>query len=611
MAERRRFNGRERTALYVAADGKCARCGTPLESGWHADHETPYSRGGRTDVINGQALCPECNLKKGNRVTQLREWQQRAVDKFEALQSRDFLISATPGAGKTTCGLEIARRLLQSGDARRVAAIVPTDSLRQQWADEAGKAGIPLMPVGEPDDYEKNGYVGYVATYAQLATGSGSELARRAGRVPTVALMDEVHHAGDNRSWGDALMYALEPAARRIALTGTPWRQDKGSPIPFVRYDKNGTVVVDAAYEYGEAVADGVCRPAEFRAYTGDARWIGGGGERAATLGEELPDDDIPSVLDAVLHPDHEWMPALLAAADSRLGELREEVPDAGGLVIAQERWLARAYGRILLRITGEPPVEVLSDDPEAQTKIEAFRDSQARWLVAVRMVSEGVDIKRLAVGVYAARTRTPLFFRQVTGRFVRTRPEDPEFNACVFIPALPKLMEHAREIEDELRHQLEIEKERDQLEREQSEGGSEGELPLPLSASAATLKEAIYKGGAITAAELEAAEAQCRTAGIPVAYASNVVQLMRTTITPVVPAAQPLPEQPPRHRAEKILRAEVDRLAGKASYRAGMSKHDMNAELLRHGFPSRKKASIEELEQIRDYLAKWPGELS
>lgn len=62
---RRRFNLSEKRALFALAAGKCETCGVELPIGWHADHITPYSHGGPTEMVNGQALCAECNWKKG------------------------------------------------------------------------------------------------------------------------------------------------------------------------------------------------------------------------------------------------------------------------------------------------------------------------------------------------------------------------------------------------------------------------------------------------------------------------------------------------------------------------------------------------------------------
>lgn len=560
-------------------------------------------------MVNGQALCPPCNLKKGDRVSDdLRDWQREAVSRFDASRSTDFLVCATPGAGKTVLALTLAKRVIAEQIAQRVVVVVPTDALREQWADEAGKVGIDLKPVQVAEDYAKAGYHGCVVTYAQLAVGAGADLLRATTRVPTVALLDEIHHAGDQRAWGDGVRHGLELAVRRIGLTGTPWRKDRTSPIPFVEYDSAGKVIVDSSYEYGEAVADGVCRRIEFHAYDGEARWVDCGKIVTAQVDAQLREEDVPAVLDTILDPDRDWMPGVLMAAVESLRELRREVPDAGGLVIADKQWQAQKYARMLQEITGEPATVAVSEDPTAGEKINQFRKGRSSWLVAVRMVSEGVDIKRLAVGVYATRTRTPLFFRQVVGRFVRTRPGE-DLNAKLFIPAVTAFTKHAKEIEDELRHQLDVETERYEKAAQDALNGQQTfELRQPLSASAATFATSIF-GGQETSAEIHArAEAVCRSAGIPPMYAPNLIQaglltepqpVAEVTVTPAVPAQ-------PRARREKMLRSEIKTLTGKVAHRARIEPQEVNADILRRGFPKRADCTVEQLEQIRGVLAQW-----
>lgn len=605
---RRRFGIRERGALFIASDGRCTNCGAELPPSWHADHMRAYANGGPTDVINGQALCPTCNLLKGTTpVTELRQWQRRATDRFYQKNAKDFLVSATPGAGKTRFALALANRLLDERTVERVVVIVPTDALRQQWADQAAAAGLSLMPVTEPGDYEKVGYHGCVATYAQIARGAGSDLLRRSTRHPTLVILDEIHHAGDNRSWGEGLTYGVENAAVRLALTGTPWRRDTSSPIPFVDYDDNGTVQVDYAYEYGAAVADGVCRLIEFHAYDGEAKWIDCGKIATAALGANLLDDDVSAALDAVYDPANSWMPVLLRQAVEALNELREEVPDAAGLVVAERQWHAQAYAKLLATMTGKEPVVVVSDDPDAKASIDRFRTSGDTWIVAVKMVSEGVDIPRLGVGVYASKIRTPLFFRQVVGRFVRTRPNE-QFNARLYIPAIPALMEHARQIEEELRHQLELERERATRPASEGEGDGQGMLNLrePLSASEAVFERAILGGQDTTPDELAKAQAECRKVGIPTQYAMNLIPLLRERDEPQVAGRQREEIVQPRHRQERMLRQEIDALVGKVSYRTGADKKQLNLELIKAGHPPRKSASVEQLERILEELARW-----
>ncbi|HMS36960.1 MAG TPA: ATP-dependent helicase, partial [Arachnia sp.] len=153
------------------------------------------------------------------------------------------------------------------------------------------------------------------------------------------------------------------------------------------------------------------------------------------------------------LSPTGEWVSAVLRAADQRLTEVRRHVPDAGGLIIATNQTTARAYAKLLTEITGAKPTVVLSDDGKSSSRIDEFSASEERWMVAVRMVSEGVDVPRLAVGVYATATSTPLFFAQAVGRFVRSRRRGEV--ATVFLPTVPVLLGHAATIEKQRDHVL------------------------------------------------------------------------------------------------------------------------------------------------------------
>jgi superfamily II DNA or RNA helicase len=602
VTEQRRFSGREHVALYLAADGRCSGCAAELEPGWHADHVQPWSRGGQTDVINGQALCPTCNLKKG--ASMLRDWQRDAKEKFLAAGKKDFLVSATPGAGKTRFALDLARDLMAAGQIERVVVVVPSDTLREQWAGQGDGYGLPLVPVDEPADYEKRGYRGCVVTYQQLKYGA--LLLQRAARVPTLAIIDEIHHAGESKSWGDDLSEALKNAVFRLALTGTPWRRDKRYPIPFVTYDDEGKVVVDKAYEYGDAVADGVCRSIEFHAYDGNASW------KDPALREplvscdltEVGKDDTGIALSTVFAPHSPWMLTLLAKASAALDDLRQDVPDAAGLVVADNQTLAKHYADELKRITGEAPALAISEveDPDAKAVIKSFREGSQRWIVAVRMVSEGVDIPRLAVGAYLTRARTPLLFRQVVGRFVRVRT-DTDPNSILFIPAIKEFVELAREIEEELRHKLEEKTPREPPERQEPL-----EFRESLSASEATLDRMIFKGDDVRPEELAAAEAECRRFGIQLSAAAGVARMLRgrgeQPADPVTPSAAP------RHQQERMLRQQVEKLARRVAMKAGVEFWQVNADLLGKGFPRRAEATVEQLADMEGVLLKWLAQI-
>ncbi|MEX5637442.1 DEAD/DEAH box helicase [Parafrankia sp. FMc2] len=536
-----------------------------------------------------------------------RGWQAEALDKYLAEARQDWLACATPGAGKTRFSLFVVQRL-RPAVIRRVFVVVPTDALRQQWADAAAGT-INLLPVGDPSDIGKAGYDGYVVTYQQMARGAMASLARRVvGQSPTLVIFDEIHHAGESRSWAEGLREAFDPATRRLALTGTPWRSD-ANPIPFVEYeepDTNGRrrVRVDYSYEYGRAVTDGVCRPVVFHAYDGEARWVDCGQIVDGTLTDDATAD---AALDTALQPGNSWMPSLLRKAVAELDELRVDVPDAGGLVVADNQSHAREWAAELARITGDQPTVVVSDDPEAKANITRFDKGRSRWLVAVRMVSEGIDIKRLSVGVYATRTATPLFFRQVVGRFVRTRPGE-DHAASILVPAVSKLTVHCKQIEEELRHEVEAAR------KEYESSGGSGQNPLdfrePLSASESTFDRSILSGQEFRAEALDEAARTCVEFGFPTRMAAQMARLLAEKAGGDQPAPEPAATAVPRHRYEKQLRGEIDILAGKIARRAGTEKKDVNARIIKAGFPARKHCTIDQLEQMRDMLARWFGEV-
>jgi superfamily II DNA or RNA helicase len=402
----------------------------------------------------------------------LRAWQAEALDLYFSLDGpdgpgsgpRDFLAAATPGAGKTTFALRLASELFRRRVIDRIVVVAPTEHLKTQWADAAARVSIRLDPAfSNRHAAPARQYHGVAVTYAQVAV-KASVHQRLVMDARTLVILDEVHHGGDALSWGDALREAYARATRRLLLSGTPFRSDT-APIPFVEYhpDEHGIRLsrTDYSYGYGRALEDGVVRPVIFMVYAGKMRWrTKTGDEMEAHLGQDNTKDITSQAWRTALDPEGEWIPAVLRSADRRLSEVREQVPDAGGLVIATDQTAARAYAEILRGITGEAPTVVLSDEAEASSRIEAFSTSTSRWMVAVRMVSEGVDVPRLAVGVYATSASTPLFFAQAIGRFVRARRRGE--TASVFLPNVPQLLALAGELERQRDHALDRESDGD-----------------------------------------------------------------------------------------------------------------------------------------------------
>jgi len=558
----------------------------------------------------------------------LRAWQAAALASYEAASPRDFLAVATPGAGKTTFALRVATDLLARGVVRRVTVVAPTEHLKKQWADAAARVGIHLDPTFR-NSQGRHGehFDGVALTYAQVAMRRALHAARTQA-APTLVILDEVHHGGDALSWGEAIREAFDAATRRLSLTGTPFRSDTAA-IPFVTYLAGADGIrrssADYTYGYGDALRDGVVRPVLFLTYSGQMRWRTRSGEEvSAVLGAPLTRDLTAQAWRTALDPRGQWIPAVLAAADRRLAEVRRTVPDAGGLVIATDQADARAYAAHLRRITGAQPVVVLSDDSGASERIEGFADGDARWMVAVRMVSEGVDVPRLAVGVYATSTATPLFFAQAVGRFVRARRRGE--TASVFLPSVAPLLGLAAALELERDHALD----RPLLEGEPTleDGllaaaeradaapdavGPDGMVGTFQALDAqATFDRVLFDGGEFgTGAEVGSAE-ELDFLGLPgLLDADQVSTLLRQRQADQVQARRSRGQAPAApavdHRRLTELRKELNGLVGAWSRRSGQPHGTVHAELRRRsGGPEVALASAEQLEGRATVVRGW-----
>ena len=387
------------------------------------------------------------------RSIRLRPWQKNALEKFIASDSPDFLTVATPGAGKTTFALTAARHVLADDPSRRLVVVAPTAHLKLQWAAAAAKFALHLDPAWSAADGKlPSDMHGIVTTYQQVA--ANPTVLREVAKGAFV-VFDEVHHAADDRAWGESVRTAFSQAGRRLAISGTPFRSDTQA-IPFVRYVLD-EAAPDFEYGYGDALADRrVVRPVYFPRTNGHMEWSAPDGSlHAASFDDALDQTRSSQRLRTALSLDGEWLPSVLRQAVDQLEVLRATQTDAGGLVIAMDQEHARGIANILKNRFGQKATVVTSDDPSASDQIARFATSTEPWLVAVRMVSEGVDIPRLRVGVYATTTTTELFFRQAVGRFVRWTVGVKNQKAFLFIPDDPRLRTRAFQIADQRRHSL------------------------------------------------------------------------------------------------------------------------------------------------------------
>ena len=504
--------------------------------------------------------------------TSLRAWQTQVLALLDGWSEGPFLLSAAPGAGKTRPALELARNLIAKRAIDRVAVLCPTAPLTRQWASAAAALGVQLQPdsarARPPRDFH-----GVAVTYARVASDPPAWARDVSAR--TLVIADEAHHLGEELAWGAAFQAAFAEAPRWLLLSGTPFRSD-ATPIPGVRYDAEGLAEPDFSYTYAQAAAEGICRPVAFVAFDGSLSW---------RSGEDVIESSFETVLStreagrryrtAISTELPEGLPRILREADQRLRTLRAEAHrDAGALAVAANAAHAREISKLLAEVTGRSPVLVLHTDARASQKLEAFRRSRDPWIVAVNMVSEGVDIPRLRVGVYASAAKTPLIFRQIVGRFVRTLPGSAPEPSWVYLPADPVLRTHAAEVESELRHVLRNPSEAEELfeegdERRQTERSPTMDF-VPLSAEF-TPQMTLF--GPATPA--------------------------RTPAAPKVPELPPTTPARAAYERRESLRQERSRLVADLQRRDGRSHREINAWLNRAlGIARVEHATIEQLER-------------
>jgi superfamily II DNA or RNA helicase len=210
--------------------------------------------------------------------------------------------------------------------------------------------------------------------------------------------------------------------------------------------------------------------------------------------------------------------------------------------------------------------------------------------MVAVNMVSEGVDIPRLRVGVYATAAKTPLIFRQIVGRFVRTisgREPEPSW---LYIPADAILRDHAANVETELRYIVRQGSEEelgelDEVERAKTEKGEVLDFE-PLSADVAPQMSLFGPAFGDSAPTVTRRAAPAPAPAVP------------------LPAPVQANAELPAFERRAQLRAKRHRLVADLARDLRSSHKEVNAQVNRTlGIDSVDKATIEQLERSIDWL--------
>lgn len=553
---------------------------------------------------------------------QLRQWQEEALQKFEDSDKRNYLVVACPGAGKTTFALTAAKRMKDRREIDQVVVVVPSDALRTQWASSTL---IDLRPYNSGTKVHHPDFDGIVTTYQALAMGTTADLIAysiNTGRR-TLVIFDEIHHAGADSAFGQSVSRAFENAERRLLLSGTPWKEN-GEQIPYTSFDATGMLDVDYTYSFGQAVEDGVCRGISFPAVYGEASWMRDGEEFTRRVEPNLllngkdASDTIRSLLDA--SPSGGWMREVLRQANETLESWRRQFPDAAGLVVARDKLHAQQVASLLKEVTGHSAPVVVSgedggDTNDAQSVINKFRTGTQPWIVAVKMIAEGVDIPRLMVGVYATNVTTNMFFTQVVGRFVRKR-QNEDARARLYIVPTAKMWGLATAIEDqqppELMQELE---ERDGKELRRRTGGG-GILPtevdspfISLGSTSDGLGAVASSGEGITGGVVQDWQDFFANCGIPIGFADQAAK------NGEAPPPTNVETAVPKYQQKKKLQQEINKLAGQVAHHQ-LGNHKMKPEVNKKVWylyrKPVKELTIAQMKHVIEVLKNWlkTGEL-
>lgn len=536
----------------------------------------------------------------------LRRWQERFVEHYFEKNQSDYLLEATPGAGKTLAAAAVSSRALRARLIDRVIFVVPRLPLKPQVAKAVHGLGVDLRPGWKPADAWPVEANGIVITYQTLAS-QPALLRLFSGQASTMFIFDEAHHGGDDSTWGTAMRTAAEEASYRLLTSGTPFRTS-GTAIPFVTY-VDGEAQPDYAYGYGQALGDEIVRAVNFPRRGGPMRWRLGTEHHTADLQDSsLSDEHSRQALRTAVDPEQDWVRAVLTESTDLLRELRSTDPQAGGNYQATTISAAQKVAVQLRTLVGsENVVLATSKDAEgtdaATAAIDRFRHGSAMWLVSCDMVTEGIDIPRLRVLVYAKTDLTALAFRQAVGRVVR-RPDDHDYS-YVFIPDHPTLRALAEEIEDQINAWLKEETE--EVLREFSDEAMEPRLFIA-EAAEATDEGTIRAGDHYTADEWARAKHVQLQNDVTVGMdTTKVILLLRSAS--VLPGVTPPPprEVEPPYQAQERLRKQNNQLAKRIAYVHGYEHAQVNQTAnMAVGIRRLADASNDELKRRLEILRDW-----
>ncbi len=562
----------------------------------------------------------------------LREWQKECIEEFLgkvvpgiALEKLNtFLAVACPGSGKTIVMLALAYILRKRGLTNWVTICVPSAHLTVQVALVAQRLfGLNLYH-GTSGEFSSDKWDGDVATYQSVCRNP--ELWRaRCSNKRLFLVADEVHHVADTKAWGESFKSAFDGARYRLLASGTPFRSDNEA-IPYITYvlakddpNEEGKLIsqADYSYGYGDALKDGVCRHVIFPSYEGEFEWISGDTVYKKKFSDELPKSQISKRRRTCLKADDKWVSKVVKDANDRLSKIRKGFgegchKDAGGLIVCIDKSHAYSIAETLKNKTGEDATVVTSDDQLASEKIKAFAQSDERWIIAVKMVSEGIDIPRLRIVVFATNVTTLMYFRQIMGRITRMIGKYDDETAYMYIYDDEVVVRLAMEVKEEINHVLaqqekELEEEDDLWQSENGGGQRPLNLFVPISAEGSESQH-LWNGESYSAQDLDRVRPHAFELGIPEAKALELIKRFGPNVATVEKVEEQATQAETKSERRTRLRKKIATLAKNLAYM--LAPKDPDFELVhrtwRSSYPGSQgqaKASEKELTQKVNWL--------
>lgn len=564
----------------------------------------------------------------------LRRWQQRLLHAVMSADAYTFLANVCPGAGKTIAAGTIARQHLSDGTVDHVFVVVPLDTLRDDWPSDVTSLGLNLRRY-KGDEFAVPGFHGTVVTYQELAAGTTAGDIRTfigAADQRVLVILDEPHHTADDAGWSTGLSHAFEYAVKFLLLSGTPFRTDNNQ-IWGAIYDDDNRIRCDFTYSYGEAIQDQVCRGVGFHAYNGEAEWSIWRDDKkikqSAVVADGLSEGKRSAALRTLYDADMPWIKGVFGLAYKTLQDKRsytvalndeirlsnqhkpadervEKLSLPAMLIVTDGIAQARNYANRIHKWIGIKPPVVVSEDGRAKPILQSFRHSDDPIIIAVKMISEGVNIPRLAVGLWASVVKTKLNLRQIVGRTSRHRDGEPfNFIATWFIPADPTLVQMAYEIETESRHALK------QIQPGGGGGGGGGggvsTPPVPERTTAPELSESVQSGDGYDPEDMEKARVTIDETGeFTEGQLFSLARIFKKERLDLFPQRVPSSNEPIQSEEEKCAVLSL-RINDKASWwdnQQGWDAGTTNKKLWkRRGGRHRPGLGLSELQEEFDFV--------